>query len=123
AVTTAKIDDLGVTTGKIAANAITAAKLGAAACTGAALGTDVIQTTGTQAIAAGLTVTSPVLSGNVDVQGILLLDQGANIASASSIALGTDGNMFKITGTTTIDTITIKAVGTEVVLWFSSTAG
>ena len=33
-------------------------------------------------------------------------DKGADIASASGLTLGTDGNVFDITGTTTINTIT-----------------
>lgn len=46
--------------------------------------------------------------------------QGANIASASALALGTDGNMFKITGTTTITSITsVPQAGTLITLWFA----
>lgn len=45
--------------------------------------------------------------------------QGANVASATTTTLGEDGNMFKITGTTTITSVTIKAAGTVVVLWFA----
>lgn len=45
--------------------------------------------------------------------------QGANVASASGITLGDDGNLFKITGTTSITSITAKTAGTFVVLWFA----
>ena len=44
--------------------------------------------------------------------------KGADVASASSIALGTDGNFFDITGTTTIQTITAKQAGCIVALHF-----
>lgn len=37
--------------------------------------------------------------------------KGADIASASSIALGTDGTMFDITGTTSVTSITAKTAG------------
>lgn len=43
--------------------------------------------------------------------------KGSDVASATSIALG-DGNMFDITGTTTIQTITAKSAGTFVTLQF-----
>jgi hypothetical protein len=44
--------------------------------------------------------------------------KGADIASGTSIALGTDGNCFDITGTTTIQTITAKQAGAVVLLHF-----
>lgn len=44
--------------------------------------------------------------------------KGADVASGTSIALGTDGNYFDITGTTTIETITAKQAGTVVTLQF-----
>lgn len=114
--------DRAVTTNHIRNNAVTAAKLAAAAATGAALGSDVIKTTGTQAIAAGLTLTSPVLTGLIDVQGILLQAIGAAVASAGTTTLGDDGNAFHITGTASITTITAKPAGTPVILLFDSTA-
>ena len=46
--------------------------------------------------------------------------KGADIASAAALALGTDGNLFKITGTTTITSFTgVPQAGAEVTLWFS----
>lgn len=44
---------------------------------------------------------------------------GANVASASSMTLGNDGNSFKVTGTTTINNITIKPSGIIVNLAFT----
>lgn len=44
--------------------------------------------------------------------------KGADVASGTSIALGTDGNCFDITGTTTIQTITAKQAGSVVILHF-----
>lgn len=46
--------------------------------------------------------------------------KGADVASGTSIALGTDGNCFDITGTTTINTITAKQAGSVVLLHFDS---
>lgn len=44
--------------------------------------------------------------------------KGADVASAATVALGTDGNLFDITGTTEITSITILAAGTVVMLQF-----
>ena len=49
-----------------------------------------------------------------------LMAKGADVASGTSITLGTDGNTFDITGTTTIQTITAKQAGTVVFLHFDS---
>lgn len=46
--------------------------------------------------------------------------KGADVASASSISLGNDGNFFDITGTTNITSITAKTAGTVVQLQFDS---
>jgi hypothetical protein len=51
--------------------------------------------------------------------GILRFKKGANVASANTIALGADGNVFNITGTTQINTITIHAAGTVAFLYFA----
>lgn len=49
--------------------------------------------------------------------------KGADVASAAgNIALGDDGNVFDITGTAAITSITAKTAGTIVVLQFDSTA-
>jgi hypothetical protein len=49
---------------------------------------------------------------------ILKLSKGADVASASAVTLGNDGNFFDITGTTTITSITAKSAGTVVYLQF-----
>lgn len=46
--------------------------------------------------------------------------KGADVASATALTLGTDGNYFDITGTTTITSIATKGVGTVVKLHFDS---
>jgi hypothetical protein len=50
-----------------------------------------------------------------------ILVKGADIASASSVTLGNDGNFFDITGTTNITSITANAAGTPVWLQFDDT--
>lgn len=45
--------------------------------------------------------------------------QGANVASAGTLTLGNDGNSFKVTGTTSITSITIKPAGSVVYLIFT----
>ncbi len=47
-----------------------------------------------------------------------LFAKGADVASATSITLGTDGNCFDITGTTTIQTIAVKQAGSIAILHF-----
>jgi hypothetical protein len=49
---------------------------------------------------------------------ILKLDKGADIASATALVLGTDGNYFDVTGTTTITSISTVKAGTQVLLQF-----
>lgn len=48
----------------------------------------------------------------------ILWAKGSDVASGTSIALGTDGNVFDITGTTNIETITAKQAGSVVILHF-----
>lgn len=75
-------------------------------------------------IAAGAAIANSKLNLSSISQAIamsskeLLFAKGADVASSSSIALGTDGNCFDITGTTTIQTITAKQAGTVVHLHF-----
>lgn len=49
-------------------------------------------------------------------------DQGADVGSAGDLTLGTDGNFFKITGTTTINAITTAnwQAGSEITLMFTA---
>lgn len=50
--------------------------------------------------------------------GIKRFSKGADVASASTLTLGTDGNYFDVTGTTTITSIGTLGVGTWVKLHF-----
>ena len=47
-------------------------------------------------------------------------DKGANIASAATLVLGTDGNSFTVTGTTDITAISAKPIGTVIILQFAA---
>ncbi len=47
-----------------------------------------------------------------------LTAEGTPVSSANDITLGTDGNVFDITGVTTINTITSKGIGTIIILQF-----
>jgi len=49
-------------------------------------------------------------------------DKGANVASVDAVTLGTDGNVFEITGTTTINHIlnTDWQIGSEIILYFQA---
>ena len=60
--------------------------------------------------------------GSLILTGRLQGDKGADVASADEIALGTDGNYFDITGTTTINHITKTnwQAGSVVVLQFDA---
>lgn len=57
----------------------------------------------------------------VDMNGVQLrLSKGADVASASALALGSDGNYFDVTGTTTITEIRAITTGTVIRLHFDS---
>lgn len=63
--------------------------------------------------------TTPQLGGTLDTNSKQVrLSKGADVASGTALTLGTDGNYFDITGTTTITSIATLAVGTEVTLHF-----
>ncbi len=49
-------------------------------------------------------------------------DKGSDIASAATLVLGTDGNSFDVTGTTTITAISAKPIGTIILLQFDAVA-
>jgi hypothetical protein len=55
-----------------------------------------------------------------DFPVMLSLKKGVDVASASALTLGDDGNSFDITGTTTITSIAAKGVGTIVYLHFDA---
>lgn len=58
--------------------------------------------------------------GQVALYGQLSEAKGANIASAAALDLGTDGNFFHVTGTTTITSIESRPAGHVVDLVFES---
>jgi hypothetical protein len=57
-------------------------------------------------------------TGLIKLNDMVKLTKGADIASATALTLGTDGNQFDVTGTTTITSIGTVSVGTEVTLQF-----
>ncbi len=64
---------------------------------------------------------TPSLGGPLDASSnIVKLSKGADVASASALTLGNDGNYFDITGTTSITSIVTKGAGTTVVLQFDA---
>ena len=67
-------------------------------------------------IASDLTVEGIRPSGTVE------WDKGADIASATTLVLGADGNSFDVTGTTDIEAISAKPIGTIIVLTFDAVA-
>jgi hypothetical protein len=63
--------------------------------------------------------TTPQLGGALDTNSEQInLSKGADVASATALTLGTDGNYFDITGTTTVTSIATLAAGTTVRLHF-----
>lgn len=63
--------------------------------------------------------TTPQLGGFLDTNSNQVRwSKGADVASASALTLGNDGNYFDITGTTSITSIGTKGVGTRVLLQF-----
>ena len=62
---------------------------------------------------------SPQLGGILDTNGHRVdFSKGADIASASTLLLGSDGNYFDVTGTITISSIGAVGVGTVITLHF-----
>lgn len=59
------------------------------------------------------------LDGVVAIESLVEWKKGADIASAAALTLGTDGNYFVVTGTTTITSISTQTAGTIIVLRFS----
>ena len=63
--------------------------------------------------------TAPKLGGVLDTNSKMVMQSmGIDVASATNVTLGDDGNAFDITGTTTIATIVTKGIGTVVTLQF-----
>ena len=57
-------------------------------------------------------------TGGVKVTDYLIQTKGSDISSATSLTLGKDGNLFDVTGTTTITTIGTQGIGSIVILQF-----
>ena len=60
-------------------------------------------------------------NGDVIYVGSLTLLQGADVTAATDTLIGIDGNLFDVTGNTTIATLATKGIGTIVVLEFDGT--
>jgi len=57
-------------------------------------------------------------TGGVKVNDYFVQTKGSDIASATSLTLGKDGNLFDVTGTTTITSIATQGIGSYVTLHF-----
>lgn len=73
---------------------------------------------GTAARTFALLQTAQTVSGVKTHTATVEWGKGADIASASALSLGTDGNFFDVTGTTTITSISTKPAGTVIYLQF-----
>ena len=63
--------------------------------------------------------TTPQLGGTLDCNSHQIgWSKGSDVASASALTLGTDGNYFDVTGTTTVTSIGTLGIGTVVMLHF-----
>ena len=59
-------------------------------------------------------------TGGVKLNDYFVQTKGSDIASATSLTLGKDGNLFDVTGTTTITTIGTQGIGSIVTLQFDA---
>ena len=57
-------------------------------------------------------------TGGVKVSDYFIQTKGSDISSATSLTLGKDGNLFDVTGTTTITSIGTQGIGSIVILQF-----
>lgn len=70
-------------------------------------------------LAALLNDTTPQLGGVLDTNdNQVRWSKGSDLASATSLTIGSDGNVFDVTGTTTITSFSDVAVGTCIILQF-----
>lgn len=70
-------------------------------------------------VSAGGTRTATFDASGLTLQSKALLQaKGADVASAAALAIGTDGNYFAVTGTTTITSIATRQAGTVITLRF-----
>ena len=89
---------------------------------------DTATATVTNIVNADVDSAAEIASSKLDLSGVgqaivmsskaIKLAKGADVASANALTLGTDGNYFDITGTTTITSIGTLGVGTVVKLHF-----
>lgn len=63
-------------------------------------------------------IAAPSFTGIADFAGQVRWSKGSDVASATSLNLGADGNMFDITGTIDITSINTEGVGSLVILYF-----
>ena len=74
------------------------------------------------AIASASSNTNLTLTGNgtggVKINDYFIQTKGSDIASATALTLGKDGNLFDVTGTTTITSIGTQGIGSLVTLHF-----
>ena len=59
-------------------------------------------------------------TGGVKLNDYFVQTKGSDISSATSLTLGKDGNLFDVTGTTTITTIGTQGIGSIVTLQFDA---
>ena len=57
-------------------------------------------------------------TGGVKVSDYFIQTKGSDISSATSLTLGKDGNLFDVTGTTTITSIATQGIGSLITLHF-----
>jgi hypothetical protein len=131
AATTDKIASAAVTAAKIASDAVTTAKILDGAVTGAKVaggtaspGSSKYWGTGSGGTFGFHAVPTYSVSGNLS--GVLVGNgyqiresKGADVASATTLTLGTDGNYYVVTGTTTITSFATIGVGLKVVVCFT----
>jgi hypothetical protein len=61
-----------------------------------------------------------LVPATITMTGSLYQSKGADVASATTLAIGTDGNYFNVTGSTTVQAVTARQAGTIITLRFNS---
>lgn len=85
---------------------------------GALMDSELTNESAVKGINQALATTSNVDFNDVTLAGILKTGKGADVASAAALTLGTDGNVFDVTGNTTITSIATWHVGGIAILQF-----